>query len=72
MIARLRLRILEDGRHQYQIATQCGISPSRLSEYCLGHRAIPNHHLRSLCEYFRCGPDEVVGWVDEEEVGAWR
>lgn len=52
---------------QYMIAAVCGMSPSRLSEYCLLQRDIPMHHMLALCDYLKCNPDDILGIVEEPE-----
>ena len=56
------------GLRGFQFAALVGISPSRLSEYQLGRRPIPYHHLTTLCELFQCGPKEVMGWTDDQDI----
>jgi len=43
------------------IAALAGMSPSRLSEYILGQRAIPQHHMIGLCRVFECEPEDILG-----------
>lgn len=64
MISRLRQRILEVGEPQYMVAARAGMSPSRLSEYCLMQRDIPTKHLVALCEVLECEPESLVGRAD--------
>lgn len=61
---KLRLRILETGGPAYMVAAHCGFSPSRMSEYVLGRRAIPPKHLIALCKVLRCEPEDVTGWAE--------
>lgn len=63
-VTKLRLRILETGGPAYIVAARAGFSPSRMSEYILGHKAIPVRHLVPLCEVLRCDPDDVIGWAE--------
>lgn len=63
-VTKLRLRILETGGPAYMVAARCGFSPSRMSEYILGRKAIPFKHLVPLCEVLKCDPDEVTGWAE--------
>jgi hypothetical protein len=49
------------------IAARAGMAPSRLSEYILGQRDIPAHHIVSLCKVFKCEPDEIVGEIEEPQ-----
>lgn len=64
---KLRAVLLEpQNRPNYYIAVQAGMAPSRLSEYALGKRAIPPHHLIRLCEVLRCNPDDILGAYESE------
>jgi DNA-binding Xre family transcriptional regulator len=53
-------------RPNYFVAVACGMAPSRLSEYALGKRAIPAHHVIRLCEVLKCNPDDILGAYDSE------
>lgn len=55
---------MEDGRPQYMIAADLGVSPSRLSEYALGNRAIPQYRVFRFCEVLKCNPHELLGFAD--------
>lgn len=63
-VTKLRIRILETGGPAYIIAARCGFSPSRMSEYTMGTKAIPFKHLVALCKVLRCDPEDVVGWTE--------
>lgn len=63
-VTNLRLRLMEDGRPQYIIAAELEVSPSRLSEYALGNRTIPQHRVYTFCRVLRCNPDELLGFAD--------
>lgn len=65
-VTKLRLRLMEDGRPQYQIANELGCPPSRLSEYALGNRPIPSTRIYDFCALFSCNPDELLGYADIE------
>jgi Helix-turn-helix len=67
-VTKLRLRILEDGRPQYVIAAASGLPPPRISEYALGKRVIPPHHLIELVRVFGCDPVDIVGFVEEDSL----
>jgi Helix-turn-helix len=58
---KLRFRILESGMQQGEIARKCGFPAPRLSEYVMGRRTIPPHHLVLLCEVLRANPDDIIG-----------
>lgn len=59
------MRLLEDGRPQYIIAAQVGVSPARVSQYALGRRPIPTRHIYSFCEVLKCDVDQLLGYEDE-------
>lgn len=65
-VTKMRLRVLEDGRPQFQIAADVGCSPARLSEYCLGKRAIPTHLIYEFVRVFRCSPPDFLGMEEDE------
>lgn len=60
-ITKLRARILEQTRYEYQIAADAGMSPSTLSRYVLGQKTIKPEHVMSLCEVLACDPTDLVG-----------
>lgn len=67
---KLRAILLEpQNRPNYIIAVSCGMAPSRLSEYALGKRQIPVHHLIRLCEVLHCNPDDILGEYQMEHEG---
>jgi DNA-binding Xre family transcriptional regulator len=68
MITKIRLRLLEDGRPQYQIAAAVGVSPARISEYALGKRAIPTNHIYSLVRVLGCNVEDLIGYADNADV----
>jgi plasmid maintenance system antidote protein VapI len=68
MITKIRLRLLEDGRPQYVIAAEVGVSPARISEYCLGKRAIPTNHIYSLVKVLGCNVDDLLGYANDSEI----
>lgn len=55
------LLLMPHNRPNYIIAAKAGIAPTRLSEYSLGKRYIPPHHVQQLCEVLNCQPDDIVG-----------
>jgi transcriptional regulator with XRE-family HTH domain len=65
-ITKIRLRMLEDGRPQYQIAADVGIPPARLSEYALGRRPIPAHRIFDLVRVFNCNPEDILGYENDD------
>jgi transcriptional regulator with XRE-family HTH domain len=68
MITNLRLRLLEDGRPQYKIAAEVGVSPARISEYALGKRPIPTNHIYSLVRVLGCNVSDLIGFADDETI----
>lgn len=60
-MSRLKLLCMGHGGPQYMIAALAGMSPSRLSEYCLMQKDIPVHHMVGLCRVFRCEPEDILG-----------
>lgn len=64
-ITKIRLRLLEDGRPQYVIAAEVGVSPARISEYCLGKRSIPTNHIYSLVRVLNCNVQDLLGFADD-------
>jgi DNA-binding Xre family transcriptional regulator len=67
-VTKMRLRLLDDGRPQYMIAAEVGVSPARISEYAMGKRQIPTRHIYRLCEVLHCNVDDLLGYSDEEAV----
>lgn len=62
---RLSALLLEPkNRPNYMVAALCGFPPSRLSEYSLGRKQIPPHHLMALCEVLNCNPDDILEPLD--------
>lgn len=66
-VTKLSLRVMEDGRPQYQIAAELGVPAPRLSEYCHG-RPIPMHRIYRFCEVFRCDPTSLIGYEDVSNI----
>lgn len=64
MITRFRLKVIETGLRQYQIAGLVGIPPAKIAEYCLGERVFSQSHLEKLSTFFECEPDDLLGIVD--------
>lgn len=64
-ITNLRLRMIEDGRKQGDIAKAAGLPASRVSEYALGRKRMPHHHLIALSVALRSNPQDVQGYADE-------
>lgn len=60
-ISKLRLKLVESGERQYVIAARANISPSRVSEYAMGQRSIPSHHLVALAKVLKCAPADLIG-----------
>ncbi len=70
VMTRLRYKILTADIPAFMIGGRAGIHPTRLSEYSLNKKPIPPHHLILLCKYFRCEPEELIGWMTDEELAA--
>lgn len=65
MTTKLRALLLEpQNRPNYYVAVAAGMAPSRLSEYALGKRIIPAHHMIRLCEVLKCQPDDIMGELE--------
>jgi DNA-binding transcriptional regulator YdaS (Cro superfamily) len=47
-------------RPNYLIAVKAGFAPSRLSEYALGRRPMPPHHLIALCRVMGLQPEDIA------------
>lgn len=63
-VTKIRLRMLEDGRPQYVIAADVGVSPARLSEYALGKRPIPPHRIYEFMRLWDCSVTDILGYED--------
>lgn len=66
-VTKLRLALLKCGAPQYMIAARAGMPPSRVSEYALGHKPIPTHHLLALARVLQRNPADLVGEADVME-----
>lgn len=42
-------------------------SKSHVSEWVNGERELPTRHMPTLCAIFKCGPDQLMGYVREGE-----
>ena len=63
---KLRIKLLEDGRHQYEVAHESGVWASRIAEYACGTRSMPAHHQIALADALGCNPEDIVGEVEME------
>lgn len=63
-VTKLRLALLNTDAPQYMIAALAGMSPSRVSEYALGKKPIPTHHLLALARVLKKNPSDLVGEAD--------
>jgi transcriptional regulator with XRE-family HTH domain len=61
-VTKLRIRILERNLKQYEVAAKAGIHPTRISEYCTGHKPIPARDLPLLAEALNCDPNDIIGF----------
>ena len=74
-ITKLKARLLgnrdEKGKQipQHRVAAETGINPSTLSEYALGKTPYTQKNLALLCDYFKCEPNELAGWIRFEFPG---
>lgn len=62
----MRIKVIESGYRQYQIAGLTSIAPTTIAEYCLGQSAIPTHHMLRLCEFFQCEPEDLIGIIESD------
>ena len=60
-MTRLKVKLLSDGRPNYQIAGMVGIDPALLSKYSLGKLPFSQKHLIKLCRFFEVDPEDLVG-----------
>lgn|SRR5215471_223236 len=63
-VTKLRLALMHSGLPQYMVAAQSGMPPSRVSEYALGKKSIPAHHLMALASVLRVNPVDLIGDAD--------
>lgn len=66
-VTRLNLVTFESTCLNRDIARTCRMQPSRFTEYRLGQRDIPIHHLINLCQFFQVPPHSILGWVEMDE-----
>ena len=72
MITKIRKLYLEQPLPAYKLAAFIGIHPSMFSQYALG-RVVPKaHHLIKLCKYFDLPPEDILGYVDEDDIIDWE
>ncbi len=67
-ITKLRVKLLTSDLPAFMIAGRSGVHASRLSEYSLGQKPIPAHHVVMLCKYFECEPEDIIGWMDIADI----
>jgi transcriptional regulator with XRE-family HTH domain len=65
-ITRLRFKLLSISEPDYQVAAAAHIHPATLSKYAQGKQPMSAKHLQSLCELFKCQPDEIMGTMEVE------
>jgi DNA-binding Xre family transcriptional regulator len=63
----MRIKVIESGYKQYQIAGLTSIAPTTIAEYCLSQSEIPTHHMVRLCEFFSCEPSDLIGIVESDK-----
>ena len=71
MITKIRKLLLSDPRPAYKIAPEIGIHPSTLSNYALGRKEVLPHHLIKLCRYYQLNADDILGYLDEDDIVEW-
>ena len=64
-VTKLKLMLMRVPQPQYQVAALAGIHPSVMSMYSRGEKPIRDKHLITLCDLFRCEPEDILGWEDE-------
>lgn len=67
-VSKLQMRILQSGKSQREVASECGFSPERISDYIHGGRAIPPRHLLSLCHVLEANPSDILGEQDFHDI----
>lgn len=60
-ITKLMLKLQSISRPNYQIAAALGIHPTTLSLYARGKKDISAAHLVSMCKFFECDAEELMG-----------
>jgi len=61
-MTRLRQILMQpEHRPNYKLAEAAGLKQNRLSEYALGRKRIPLHHLEALCKILNVTPAELLG-----------
>lgn len=71
MISKLRKLLLNSDKPQYLVAGEIGLHPSTLSLYALGRKAIAPHHLVLMTRYWQCEPEDILGYLDEDDIINW-
>ena len=71
MITRIRKLLLTGDLPAYKVAAEIGIHPSTLSQYALGRREVLPHHLIRLCRYYQLNPEDILGYLDEDDIVTW-
>jgi DNA-binding Xre family transcriptional regulator len=68
-ITKLRARLLanldEKGKviPAYKVAAACGIHNGTFSDYASGKIPFTHENLQAICQYFRCQPRDIAGWI---------
>jgi DNA-binding Xre family transcriptional regulator len=67
-VTKLHLRVLGTGLPAYLFASRVGIHNTTLSSYVRGQKPILEPHVKALCYVLGCEPDDVVGWVEMDDL----
>ena len=68
IVTKVRLRLMDDGRPQYVIAADIGVPASRMSDYALGRRTIPQKHVFRFCTVLNCNPEDLLGYAEPRDL----
>lgn len=60
-ITKLMLKLQSISRPNYKIAAALDIHPTTLSLYARGKKDISAAHLVSMCRFFECEPEDLLG-----------
>lgn len=64
-----RIKTIRQERNvkQLDIIEYLKIDPSTYKRYESGKRALPIHHLKTLCEFYNISADYILGLTDEQK-----
>lgn len=66
VITKLMLKLQSISRPNYQIAAALAIHPTTLSLYARGKKDISASHLITMCKFFECEPEDLLGNIEVE------